>query len=68
MFTANEYYLIFFLQVDCKVPEENRTIKFTANKLARIEVFNSLSVTAPQIDLDRLRGLNSDNNNVTSKL
>lgn len=46
--------LIFLLlQVDCR---KNSTFELPAEKhLARIEVFNSLAVSAPQIEIDRLQ-------------
>lgn len=42
-----------FKQVNCKTDEP--FVLDADEQLARIEVFNSLAVTAPQIELDRLR-------------
>lgn len=41
------------MQVDCS--ETDPFVLDTDQQLGRIEVFNSLAVIAPQIELDRLR-------------
>lgn len=45
-------YIIIF-QVDCS--ETEPFVLDTDQQLGRIEVFNSLAVIAPQIELDRMR-------------
>lgn len=44
---------LLFFQINCRTNE--KLILSTDKHLARIEVFNSLAVTAPQIEIDRLR-------------
>lgn len=52
----HKYFILIFVfscQVNCRSSEP---LQLSADKhLARIEVFNSLAVTAPQIEVDRLR-------------
>lgn len=45
--------ILFSAQVNCRVSEP--FILPIDQQLARIEIFNSLAVTAPQIEIDRLR-------------
>lgn len=45
-----------YLQLNCRSSEQQLQQHLNADQhLARIEVFNSLAVTAPQIEMDRLR-------------
>lgn len=45
-----------YLQLNCRSSEQQLQQQLNADQhLARIEVFNSLAVTAPQIEMDRLR-------------
>lgn len=44
------------MQLNCRPTEQHQQVQLNADQhLARIEVFNSLAVTAPQIEMDRLR-------------
>lgn len=48
-----EFLSLSYMQVDCT--ETDPFVLDTDQQLGRIEVFNSLAVIAPQIELDRLR-------------
>lgn len=53
IYSSNVFLSLFNMQVDCS--ETDPFVLDTDQQLGRIEVFNSLAVIAPQIELDRLR-------------
>lgn len=54
----------FIFQINCTNDEE--FVLNSTTRLARLQVFNSLAVTAPQIEIDRIRTNMGDD--VTSKI